>query len=67
MFELAQPTAQKLGAPDVVKRADVIANSDYVGDGYGLPTEAGSRQSACLRSSKASCWIRSIRPRALRG
>ena len=26
--------------PDVVKRERVVANSDYVGDGYGLPTDA---------------------------
>lgn len=34
---LAQATAEKLGCPGVVKRQDVVANSDYVGDGYGLP------------------------------
>lgn len=34
-------TAERLGCPGVVKRADVAANCDYVGDGYGLPTESG--------------------------
>jgi len=26
--------------PDIVAREKVVANSDYVGDGYGLPTAA---------------------------
>ncbi|MDA3919873.1 MAG: D-cysteine desulfhydrase [Salinisphaera sp.] len=38
VFRLAQATAEKLGCPGVVKREDVVANSDYVGEGYGLPT-----------------------------
>jgi L-cysteate sulfo-lyase len=40
VFELAQRTAELVGAPGVVERADVIANCDYVGPGYGVPTEA---------------------------
>ena len=32
---------EKLGCPETVKRADVMANTDYVGDGYGLPTDSG--------------------------
>ena len=39
VFKLAQATAQKLGCPDVVSRADVVANCDYVGKGYGIPGE----------------------------
>jgi L-cysteate sulfo-lyase len=38
VFALAQATEAKLGCPGVVMREDVIANSDYVGEGYGLPT-----------------------------
>ena len=38
VFALACATAEHLGLPGVVKRADVVANSDYVGDGYGIPT-----------------------------
>ncbi|MGB2159277.1 MAG: D-cysteine desulfhydrase [Candidatus Puniceispirillaceae bacterium] len=38
VFALAAATAEKLGCPGVVSRADVVANSDYVGDGYGIPT-----------------------------
>lgn len=40
VFKLASATAEKLGCPGVVERADVVANSDYVGDGYGIPTPA---------------------------
>ncbi|WP_075996955.1 D-cysteine desulfhydrase [Salaquimonas pukyongi] len=41
VYDLAVKTAGKLGCPDVVKREDVMANCDYVGEGYGLPTESG--------------------------
>jgi L-cysteate sulfo-lyase len=41
VFSLAQRTADFMGlSPDIVKRERVVANSDYVGDGYGLPTDA---------------------------
>jgi L-cysteate sulfo-lyase len=39
VFALAQRTAEKLGAPGVVGREDVVADCDYVGPGYGLPRE----------------------------
>ena len=38
VFKLACSTAEKLGLPGVVKREDVVANCDYVGAGYGIPT-----------------------------
>jgi L-cysteate sulfo-lyase len=38
VFALAVATAEKLGCPGVVSRGDVVANCDYVGDGYGIPT-----------------------------
>ena len=41
VYDLATRTADKLGCPGVVKREDVMANTDYVGAGYGLPTESG--------------------------
>jgi L-cysteate sulfo-lyase len=41
IFNLALATAEKLGCPGVVARADVVANTDYVGDGYGIPTPGG--------------------------
>jgi L-cysteate sulfo-lyase len=37
VYNLAVKTAAQLGCPDVVDRADVVANTDYVGDGYGIP------------------------------
>jgi L-cysteate sulfo-lyase len=41
VFKLASATAEVLGCPGVVSAPDIAANSDYVGEGYGLPTEAG--------------------------
>jgi len=38
VFGLARETAELLGVPGSVLREDVIANCDYVGPGYGLPT-----------------------------
>ncbi|MEI2805313.1 MAG: D-cysteine desulfhydrase [Albidovulum sp.] len=37
VFVLAQRTAEKLGCPGVVRREDVVADTGYVGEGYGLP------------------------------
>lgn len=37
VFSLAQRTGEKLGCPGVVARPDVMANTDYVGAGYGIP------------------------------
>ena len=39
--QLASGGAEKLGCPGVVARADVVANTDYVGEGYGIPTQGG--------------------------
>ena len=39
VFALAQKTAEKLGCAGVVRREDVVADSDYVGAGYGIPRE----------------------------
>jgi L-cysteate sulfo-lyase len=36
---LAQKAAEKLGCPGIVAREDVVADSDYVGEGYGIPRE----------------------------
>lgn len=41
VFNLALATAEKLGCPGVVSREDVVANTDYVGEGYGSPTKSG--------------------------
>lgn len=41
VYGLAQRTLDFMGLnPDLVARDKVVANSDYVGDGYGLPTES---------------------------
>jgi L-cysteate sulfo-lyase len=37
VFALASRTAEKLGIPNAVKREDIVANCDYVGEGYGFP------------------------------
>lgn len=39
VYALAQRTAEKLGCPGVVARSDVVADSSYVGAGYGIPRE----------------------------
>lgn len=41
VFNLACATAEKLGCAGVVQREDVVANTDYVGEGYGIPTQSG--------------------------
>lgn len=39
VFDLAQKTADHMGTGLKIERADVRANCDYVGPGYGLPTD----------------------------
>ncbi|MCF1709375.1 D-cysteine desulfhydrase [Tabrizicola sp. J26] len=39
VFNLAVRTAEKLGCPSVVTRGDVVADSSYVGAGYGIPRD----------------------------
>jgi len=39
VWKLAQETAKYVGAPGCVQREDIVANCDYVGDGYGVPTK----------------------------
>jgi L-cysteate sulfo-lyase len=40
VFELATETARFVGVAGVVEREDIVCNCDYVGPGYGVPTEA---------------------------
>ena len=41
VWKLVQATVDYMGLPaSAVERADVVANSDYVGDGYGIPTDS---------------------------
>lgn len=39
VFALAEKTAALVGAPGAVRREDIVANCDYVGQGYGIPTQ----------------------------
>ncbi|PZX17003.1 D-cysteine desulfhydrase [Palleronia aestuarii] len=39
VYDLACRTAEKLGCPGIVAREDVVADCDYVGEGYGIPRE----------------------------
>jgi L-cysteate sulfo-lyase len=41
VYKLACATADKLGCSGIVAREDVVANTDYVGEGYGIPTQGG--------------------------
>lgn len=40
VYDLAVDTAEYIGAPGIIKREDVVANCDYVGEGYGIPTSS---------------------------
>ncbi len=40
VFKLAQLTEEKLGVQGAVARADVVANCDYIGKGYGIPADS---------------------------
>ncbi len=40
VWKLALETEEFIGAPGVVQRKDIVANCDYVGPGYGIPTDA---------------------------
>ena len=67
VFKLAAATAAKIGAPGVVKREDVVADTDYVGEGYGIPRDGHARGDPHVcASSKASFSTRSIPARARR-
>ncbi|OSN05853.1 D-cysteine desulfhydrase [Lonsdalea iberica] len=47
VYRLAQQIWQRLGIDEVLPRAAVKANSDYVGKGYGIPNE-GTREALQL-------------------
>ena len=40
VFDLACDTADYIGAKGVVSRGDIVANCDYIGGGYGVPTKS---------------------------
>jgi len=39
VYALACETAEFIGKPGIVAREDIVANCNYVGDGYGVPTD----------------------------
>jgi L-cysteate sulfo-lyase len=39
VFNLACNTSEYLGLSGIIKREHIVANSDYVGKGYGMPTK----------------------------
>jgi len=41
ILKLAEATAAKLGCEGLMTRSDIVANTDYVGEGYGVPSEGG--------------------------
>ena len=47
VYQLACETAEYIGKPDIVAREDVVANCDYVGEGYGIPT-AGMNEAVLM-------------------
>ncbi|MDP6772183.1 MAG: pyridoxal-phosphate dependent enzyme, partial [Anaerolineales bacterium] len=38
VFRLAASTAELVDCPGLVSRSDVVVDSNYVGEGYGIPT-----------------------------
>ena len=40
VFNLATRIAENIGMPGCVQRSDVVADCNYVGDGYGIPAES---------------------------
>ncbi len=50
VHKLCEATAAKLGLTGGIRREAVVANCDYVGDGYGIPTEGmGEALMLCAR------------------
>ena len=47
VHKLAQTTAKKVGVKGGISRERVVANSDYVGPGYGQPTD-GMREAVTM-------------------
>jgi L-cysteate sulfo-lyase len=40
VFRLAVSTAELLDCPGLVNRSDIVVDSSYVGEGYGIPTDS---------------------------
>ena len=65
VWKLVQSTVDYMGLPaSAVERADVVANSDYVGEGYGISTDAMIEAVHMTAALKPSCWTPSTRAKA---
>ncbi len=40
VFKLSVATAEKLNCSNLIKREHIVANTDYVGEGYGFPAQS---------------------------
>jgi L-cysteate sulfo-lyase len=40
VYQLACETSEYMGLPGIINREDVVANCDYVGEGYGISTQS---------------------------
>jgi L-cysteate sulfo-lyase len=40
VYQLACETSEYMGLPGIINREDVVANCDYVGEGYGISTRS---------------------------
>lgn len=40
VFKLACETAELVGKPGIISRSDIVANCNYIGAGYGVPTDS---------------------------
>jgi L-cysteate sulfo-lyase len=43
VYQMAEQTATLVGVEGAVKRDDIVVNSDYLGEGYGIPTDSMKR------------------------
>ena len=59
--KLASDASEKLGERIEFTPADVFANADYCGAGYGVLTDAEREAVNCLRRMKVFCLTRFIR------
>ena len=57
VYDLACETAEFIGKPGCVAREDVVANCNYVGEGYGVPTDSMNDTNLLEVSEKANTNI----------
>jgi L-cysteate sulfo-lyase len=43
VYQMAEQTATLVGVEGAVKRDDIVVNCDYLGEGYGIPTDSMKR------------------------